>query len=400
MKRITNEWGITVKIQAVVTDNGANMVAAVRKAGWAHYPCFAHTINLVVKDSIKTVPELLDIKQRWSAIVAFFHHSTKATEKLKEIQKQLKFPEHKLIQSVETRWNSVFYMFERLHEQKEAVTTVLCLLGKSSLCLSEEDWSMVGLSLDALRPFEEVTREISSEKHVSVSKVIPLVTLLLRSTASHEAQGSKLAAVLSAQCQHSFKGIETFSGLSTSTYLDTRFKNFGFRDMANVDTVKKRLLAEMQSVSQTSAHSESAPEPSTSSATSTASAMAPATTSHYPAGASPSPPAPKDGIWTEFDTQILASQQHRTAGTDAVIEMRRYSEEKTIPRDADPLLWLKMNEPTFPSLSKIAKKQLGVIATSVPPERIFSKAGQLVTQRRSAIKGKNVNMLLFLNKNH
>lgn len=39
---------------------------------------------------------------------AFFHHSTNATEKLKEIQKQQKFPEHKLIQSVETRWNTVF----------------------------------------------------------------------------------------------------------------------------------------------------------------------------------------------------------------------------------------------------------------------------------------------------
>lgn len=42
--------GVTLdKILAVVTDNGANMVAAVHKAEWAHYPCFAHTLNLVVK---------------------------------------------------------------------------------------------------------------------------------------------------------------------------------------------------------------------------------------------------------------------------------------------------------------------------------------------------------------
>ena len=108
------------------------MVAAVRKAGWAHYPCFAHTLNLVVKNSIKALPDLLYNQQRCSAIVDLFHHSTQATEKLKEIQKQLKFPEHKLIQSVETRWHSVFYMFEKLLEQKEAVTTVLCVLGKNS----------------------------------------------------------------------------------------------------------------------------------------------------------------------------------------------------------------------------------------------------------------------------
>ena len=162
------------------------MIATVPKTGWAHYPCFAHTLNLMVKDSIKAVPDLLHIQERSNAILALFHHSTRAAERLKEIQKQLKLPEHKLIQSVETRWNSVFYMLERLCEQKKDVTTVLCLLGKSSLCLSGEDWSMISPSIDALRPFEEVTGAISTEKHVSVSKVIPLVSLLLRATASYE----------------------------------------------------------------------------------------------------------------------------------------------------------------------------------------------------------------------
>lgn len=32
LKRVTQEWGITDKVQAVITDNGANFVAAVRKA--------------------------------------------------------------------------------------------------------------------------------------------------------------------------------------------------------------------------------------------------------------------------------------------------------------------------------------------------------------------------------
>lgn len=140
----------------------------------------------------------------------------------------------------------------------------------------------------------------------------------------------------------------------------------------------------MQLINQTLAPSMSAPpEPSSSSATSSASSMAPATTSCSPAGA-----AAKGGIWMEFDSQVLASQQHRTTGTDSLIEMRRYTEEKPIPRDQDPLLWWKKNEATFPSLSKLARKHLGVIGSSVPSERIFSKARQLVSDRRSAIKGK------------
>lgn len=287
LTRIAEEWSISEKIQAVVTDNGANMVAAVRKAGWSHYPCFAHTLNLVVKDSLKAHPDILELQKRSSAIVTFFHHSTRAADKLKEIQKQQKFPEHKLLQAVETRWNSVFYMWERLLEQKEAVTTVLCLLGKSSLCLNEEQWSVISLSIDALRPFEEATREVSTEKHVSVSKVIPLVSVLLRTASASERQGSKLAAELSAQCHHRFRSIETFYGLAVSTYLDIRFKNLGFRDSANVEPVKARLITEMQSMSETSAPSTSGLSSATSSATSSASA--PTTSSSLSAGAPASP---------------------------------------------------------------------------------------------------------------
>lgn len=113
LKRITDEWAITQKVIAVVTDNGANMDSAVHKAGWKYYPCIAQTLNLV----IKAVPEVAQLLTECSSIISFFHHSAKATEKLKRIKKQLKVAKHKLIQSVETKWNSVFSMLERLHEE-------------------------------------------------------------------------------------------------------------------------------------------------------------------------------------------------------------------------------------------------------------------------------------------
>ncbi|KAK1895771.1 Zinc finger BED domain containing protein 1 [Dissostichus eleginoides] len=200
LKRITDEWGITDKVQAVVTDNGANMVAAVRRAGWAHYPCFAHILNLVVKDSIKALPDVLDIQHRCSAIVPFFHHSTRAAERLKEMQNQLKIPNLKLIQSVETRWNSVFHMFERLCEQKETVTTVLCLLGKSSLCLSDEDWAKISLSIDALRPFEEglLHPHMHQLQKVGYGQSLTLKWL-------HPSSIARLAAMSSSKCATSQK---------------------------------------------------------------------------------------------------------------------------------------------------------------------------------------------------
>ncbi|KAI9541118.1 hypothetical protein NQZ68_033577 [Dissostichus eleginoides] len=83
----------------------------------------------------------------------------------------------------------------------------------------------------------------------------------------------------------------------------------------------------------------------------------------YPgAAASPHAPTAKGGIWAEFDTEVVASQQHRTTGSDVIIEMRHFSEEKAIPRDQDPLLWWKNKEQKFPILSKLAKKHMGVLA--------------------------------------
>jgi hypothetical protein len=51
-------------------------------------------------------------------------------------------------------------------------------------------------------------------------------------------------------------------------------------------------------------------------------------------------------------------------------------------------------------LEELALKYLIVPATSVASERIFSKAGEIISKKRSNIKSKNVNILIFLNKNN
>ena len=84
---------------------------------------------------------------------------------------------------------------------------------------------------------------------------------------------------------------------------------------------------------------------------------------------------------------------------DTRIEARQYMEEKIIPRKQSCFEWWRQNSVHYTLLSRLASKYLSCSGTSVPSERLFSKAGELVTQKRSRIKPKNVDMFLFLNQN-
>jgi len=181
---ITDKWGITDKICCAVTDNASNIVAAIRHNKWNHLPCFAHTLNLIVTNSLRDVPEVEALLQHCKQIVSYFHKSTKATDKLASIQSRLNIDNHKLIQEVETRWNSSFYMLERIVEQEEAVRTALCLLNRNDLTISSEEVEVIKGIIEVLQPFEAVTREISAESYISGSKIIPLARALQRLTCS------------------------------------------------------------------------------------------------------------------------------------------------------------------------------------------------------------------------
>ena len=96
--RVTTEWNIEGKIVCVMTDNASNIVAAINKMPWQHLPCFAHSLNLAIKSSIGRDEKLNTIQQRCMDIVSHFHRSVKSSDKLREVQRQLQHPEHKMYQ--------------------------------------------------------------------------------------------------------------------------------------------------------------------------------------------------------------------------------------------------------------------------------------------------------------
>lgn len=50
----------------------------------------------------------------------------------------------------------------------------------------------------------------------------------------------------------------------------------------------------------------------------------------------------------------------------------------------------------MPVLYKLAMKYLCIPATSVPSERVFSKAALICNQRRNRLEGKKIDQIIFL----
>jgi hypothetical protein len=116
LKEQVNKWGLDNKITMIVSDNAANIVAAVRLCQWRHFPCFAHSINLIVQSGLEAVKLILN---KVKAIVEYFKRSPYALSRLNEIQTQGGYSVLKLKQDCSTRWNSTYDMVDRILKIKD-----------------------------------------------------------------------------------------------------------------------------------------------------------------------------------------------------------------------------------------------------------------------------------------
>ena len=114
-------------------------------------------------------------------------------------------------------------MFERITEQHQAITTALCLSGRNALCVSSSDVSLLKAVMAVLKPFEATTKEISSDKHVSIFKVILLAKSLQRLNGAITEKDTPLVSNLSYQMRRRFTNIQSARMLAMSM-LDPRMK--------------------------------------------------------------------------------------------------------------------------------------------------------------------------------
>ncbi|CAH2207636.1 jg12313, partial [Pararge aegeria aegeria] len=247
IKGIILEWNLLNKVNFAVSDNAHNVCnAIITQLKWKHYGCFAHSLNLIVKEAV--IPIQVTI-EKVKKIVAHFKRSTQATEKLMKYQSNhlgMEQPK-KLIMDVATRWNSTYLMVKRFMELSEAVKATTAVINRDWPIVTEEEWTNLELLVSVLAPFEEITSTLSGQNYVTGGLAIVLSNSLqdicqemLQNRRYIDAEViQNVLLKLKWGLDTRFQNIEQSKSLALCTLLDPRFKLEMFKSDTNKNAIKE-----------------------------------------------------------------------------------------------------------------------------------------------------------------
>ncbi|KAH8344489.1 hypothetical protein KR084_006217, partial [Drosophila pseudotakahashii] len=375
INKVLDEWNIREKVVAVVTDNAQSMKKACTILQKFNLPCFAHTLNLVMQDVLKHY-SLKDIIIKCKKLVGFFKSSSIAYAKFRSAQ--LRNPPLSLIQEVATRWNSAYKMINRILLTKDSISTVLLSTRKSPEPLNAEEIEFLEDIEDLFSQVDDATKKISANDSVTISLILPLTCGLLKNIMEScqnmkTVEGTFIGEYLLERLVHRLKSYEEMPLLKKATLLDPRFKKEGFKSLSIADEAAAELKREVELIEKGTLEVSS---------------------SNLSSPQSPSLLGKRD-IFGFLKSAVLKKSIQVEEGH--ILE--QYFRQINISTAKNPIQYWEMSESKYKTLKCYARKYLHIPATSTESERMFSKAGYIASDRRSALKPRNINMLLFLNKN-
>ena len=369
----------TEKITAIVSDGEA----AIKKACIEivgkdnHLTCAAHTVSHLLPDALHNFLDLNRIFEKIKSIVTLIRRSIPASDKLKELQLQAGKSEGtllNLIQDVPTRFTTKVDMVERYIELEQHVFVAMSECQNPADMLNREEMKILKEIFPIMDSVRCVITEISGDSYPTCSVIIPIIRCMEKKINSINPQtdiGQKFKSKIQTAISQRFKKFEHIPLLSVATILDPRFKKVHFNDRLAIYPALNRINIQLQEADQRTVETSPAAQNELQKVIS---------------------------VWDFHD--MLDENQGATSGADGGlswnVELEQYLQLKRLSRKDDIFNYWKRVGETFPFLSKVALKQLSVLGTSIPSERLFSKAGLIKRDNRNRLTGRHLNMLLFL----
>ncbi|XP_077120980.1 zinc finger BED domain-containing protein 4 [Ranitomeya variabilis] len=361
------QMGITV------TDNHS-IGKTLNESDHSSVECFGHTVDLIVNEAIKSqrmVQNLLSIARK---ICERVHRSTKAKEKLAELQKEYGLPQHQLIQDVPSKWNTSFHMLERLIEQKRAIDELSIECNFREL-ISCDQWEVIQSVCHALKPFEAASKEMSMHT-ATLSQVIPMIHILNRKVEMLFEETMGIDTMLK-----SLKEAMVCRLSSTlhdpryifATLLDPRYKASLFAE-EEAEEYKLGLIRELEILNSTS---DDTP-------------VVNGCTKHSP------PNHKDDNIWSLMANIKRSKNLMEKLPEDIVLA---YLEEEVLEHNCDPLTYWNLKKSSWPVLSKLAVRFLGCPPSVIPSEKLFNTSNESGSFNPSRLMMEHFEQLIFLKVN-
>jgi len=302
-----------------------------------------------------------------------------ASDELKRLQRRDGKTEStalKFKQDVPTRWNSTYFMIERFLQLKDYVYPVLLTCSTAPKLLSREEIDILEDIVRVLGPIEFVITEISGDSYPTSSLVIPVLHCMegiIKKCVALTVEGNAFRDNILSEIQRRFKEIESYKIFAISTILDPRYKRVHFQSPRAVSTAISYINSQLKTV----AVNNNVESDKTDQLT-------------------PRTEIKEFDVWTFHDSLIESNAPSFDESGGINFELRQYLNQPLIPRNRDPFKYWQTLKFVYPTLFAVAMRYLSVVATSVPSERVFSKAGIIKSDLRSRLSGERLNSLLFL----
>ena len=224
----TTLWGIS--------DEGSNLVRAFKllkqeKIISGYHFFFNHNIQNIIKDAIRTTPGMQKSIQAFRQNAAILSRSKKERQAFRKACEANQIPACIPPCNNETRWFGELTMLETFLKVEEGMK-FHAVKSENVVPLSAADWKNAKGYVEILKPFHRATKIEEGEKYVTLSTVIPVLSILHDLTSgyakdrTHNGYGVGFAKNILASLEDKFGKFPNFMLMRPhclATFTDPRF---------------------------------------------------------------------------------------------------------------------------------------------------------------------------------
>ncbi|XP_053373931.1 zinc finger BED domain-containing protein 4-like [Mercenaria mercenaria] len=332
------------------------------ETGFKHMRCYAHTLQLVVRDGLRDCSlNILKVIAKVSKIAGHIRKSVAASDLLQE--------ENRVQTANATRWNSQLVMIKSILNIPEEKLNLV----EYSLKLTSYERKLLSEICKILSPFELATNMIQNDKTVSASMTIPVTIGLKRHLKNVQCDyNSNLVKRLRESTEQRMSIYEEEDTFVTAAILDPRFK----LTWCEPDQTQRYTTNLKQKVIKHIPNFQEDEQSSLSKRTKL------------------------DQEAEDFFSFLPSTpKRSRNPSGSGEFEVDEYLNEECIDRQDDPLQYWKKHYSKYPTLAELAVRFLAIPAASAPVERLFSIAGKIFRPDRNRLNDQIFEQLMFIKCN-